>query len=274
MNLGEVAEAIRDLLVGSALRRVHAGITVEWPELRDPVETRGMRFSKTAACGIAAIVAILSGMTISDSAHAASPHPGFVDVSTVVPNLVVDLRYLGADNFVGAKVDGYERPVLYLTRQAADALAKVQTDLAPKGLGLKVFDGYRPARAVAHFIRWAKAVDDIKTKPQFYPEEDKRHLFSRGYLASRSGHSRGSTVDLTLVSLPDKRELDMGTPFDFFSSRSWPGDRTIGADAQKNRKLLSEAMRQRGFLPHSKEWWHFTLAREPFPDTYFDFPVR
>lgn len=203
-----------------------------------------------------------------------SPHPAFVDVSTLVSGLVVDLRYLGADNFVGARIDGYERPVCHLTRPAASALAKVQADLAPQGLGLKVFDCYRPARAVAHFVRWARAAEDGATKARFYPGEDKRHLFARGYIASRSGHSRGSTVDLTLVSLDGRQELDMGTPFDFFSPRSWPSDRSVGAPAQRNRKILADAMRRRGFLPYSKEWWHFTLAHEPFPDTYFDFPVR
>jgi D-alanyl-D-alanine dipeptidase len=207
-------------------------------------------------------------------AHAMSPHPAFVDVAALVPGLVVDLRYLGTDNFVGARIDGYERPVCYLTRPAAGALAKVQADLAPQGLGLKVFDCYRPARAVAHFVRWARAADNAKTKARFYPDENKRHLFARGYIASRSGHSRGSTVDLTLVSLADRQELDMGTPFDFFSPRSWPSDRGVGALAQHNRKILAHAMRRHGFLPYSKEWWHFTLAREPFPDTYFDFPVR
>ena len=159
-------------------------------------------------------------------------------------------------------------------RPAAEALANVQRDLVAKGLGLKVFDCYRPARAVAHFVRWARAIDDVKMKSRFYPGEDKRQLFSRGYLASRSGHSRGSTVDLTVVTLADKAELDMGTPFDFFSARSWPGDRSVSVDAQRNRRTLSDAMRKRGFLPHSKEWWHFTLRREPFPDTYFDFAVR
>ena len=218
--------------------------------------------------GIAALIAACL------PAQAMSLPPAFVDVSGVVPGLVVDLRYLGTNNFVGARIDGYEKPVCYLTRPTAEALANVQRDLAAKGLGLKVFDCYRPARAVAHFARWARAIDDVKMKPRFYPGEDKRHLFSRGYLASRSGHSRGSTVDLTLVTLADGAELDMGTPFDFFSVRSWPGNRTVSIDAQRNRRVLGDAMRQRGFLSHSKEWWHFTLRREPFPDTYFDFAVR
>ncbi len=202
------------------------------------------------------------------------PYSAFADVSKLIPDLVVDLRYLGTANFVGAKIDGYEKPVCYLTKSAAEALAHVQRDLAPKGFGLKVFDCYRPARAVAHFARWAKAIDDTRTKKDFYPELDKRNLFRDGYLATRSGHSRGSTVDLTLVTLSDRKDVDMGTPFDFFSARSWPSDRSVSADAQANRRILSAAMRKRGFLPHSKEWWHFTLAKEPFPDSYFDFPVR
>jgi zinc D-Ala-D-Ala dipeptidase len=213
-------------------------------------------------------------LLLSLPAYAMPPHPAFVDVSAVIPALVVDLRYLGSDNFVGARIDGYEKPVCYLTRPAAEALAHVQRDLAPQGLGLKVFDCYRPARAVAHLARWAKALDDVKTKKDFYPDIDKRNLFRDGYLASRSGHSRGSTVDLTLVTLADKRELDMGTPFDFFSTRSWPSDTTVSASAQRNRRLLGQAMNRRGFVGHRKEWWHFTLAREPFPDRYFDFVVR
>lgn len=211
--------------------------------------------------------------TVCLPANAASPHPGFVDASTVVAGLVVELRYLGADNFVGTRIDGYEAPVCYLTLPAAQALTRVQRDLAALGLGLKVFDCYRPTRAVAHFMRWAKAGDDVRTKAQFYPGEDKRRLFSRGYIASRSGHSRGSTVDLTLVRLSDNQELDMGTPFDFLSPQSGQHGK-VSAEARVNRKILADAMRARGFLPYDKEWWHFTLRNEPFPNTYFDFPVR
>jgi len=197
-----------------------------------------------------------------------------VEVTTVVPNLVADLRYLTADNFVGEKIDGYEQPVCLLTREAANALAAVARDLEPKGLALKAYDCYRPARAVAHFARWAKNIADVKTKAEYYPELDKRNLFRDGYLAARSGHSRGSTVDLTLMRLADKAELDMGTPFDFFSSRSWPGNTSVSVEAQGNRRILGDAMRKRGFHGHAKEWWHYTLANEPFPETYFDFPVR
>jgi D-alanyl-D-alanine dipeptidase len=198
----------------------------------------------------------------------------FVDAATVVEGLQLDMRYFGAANFVGRRIDGYEAPRCLLTRQAAAALAKVQQELAPRGIGLKVFDCYRPARAVRHFVRWAQDLKDQRTKPEFYPEVDKRHLFRDGYISSRSGHSRGSTVDLTLVRRDGGAELDMGTPYDFFSPKSWPRSRAVTDEQRANRTLLAEAMARAGFKPISTEWWHFTLADEPFPDTYFDFPVR
>jgi D-alanyl-D-alanine dipeptidase len=198
----------------------------------------------------------------------------FVDAATVAPGLSVEMRYFGSHNFVGRPIDGYERPVCLLTRQAATALVQVGRDLAPQGLALKVFDCYRPAKAVAHFVRWARNLNDIARKPEFYPDVDKRNLFRDGYIAARSGHSRGSTVDLTLVRLSDGKELDMGTPFDFFSPRSWPSSRQVSADAQRNRALLAKIMRRRGFIAYDKEWWHFTLRQEPYRDSYFDFPVR
>lgn len=196
----------------------------------------------------------------------------FVDTASVIPGLVVDIRYFGTHNFIGARVDGYEAPVCILTREAAAALAAVQRDLSGRQLGLKVFDCYRPARGVAHFTRWARNADNVG-KAEFFPDVDKRNLFREGYLASRSGHSRGSTVDLTLVTLPGNQELDMGTHYDFLSPRS--GTRgNISAQQRANRKLLADAMRARGFIPYEKEWWHFTLRNEPFPGDYFDFPVR
>ena len=211
--------------------------------------------------------------SLPTSAQTTRP-PGIVDVSTLVPNLVIDMRYLGSDNFVGRPIDGYEKPVCYLTREAATALAAVARDLAPQGLAIKAFDCYRPVRAVAHFVRWARDLRDEARKPDYYPQAEKRNLFRDGYIAARSGHSRGSTLDMTLVRRDGGKELDMGTPFDFFSARSAPGDRSVSAEAQANRKLLADAMRRRGFIPYSKEWWHFTLRNEPFPNTYFDFPVR
>jgi zinc D-Ala-D-Ala dipeptidase len=198
---------------------------------------------------------------------------GFVDAAAVVPGLVVDMRYFSANNFVGERIDGYERPRCLLTAQAAEALARVQRDLSPRELGLKVFDCYRPVRAVAHFLRWAKRIDDVK-KAEFHPDISKPDLFRLGYLATRSGHSRGSTVDLTLVRRADRSELDMGTIYDFAGRQSWVADKTVSVEAQRNRALFAQAMVRGGFRPYHKEWWHFTLVNEPFPDTYFDFPVR
>jgi D-alanyl-D-alanine dipeptidase len=197
----------------------------------------------------------------------------FVDAAKVVPGLVADMRYAGAHNFVGRPIEGYEAPHCLLTRPAADALAAVARDVAPQGLVLKVFDCYRPTRAVANFERWARDIGDTTAKAEFYPDVDKRTLFRDGYIASRSGHSRGSTIDLTLAH-GDGRDLDMGTPFDFFSPRSWVAAASISAAAKANRAMFAAAMRRRGFRPYEKEWWHFTLAHEPFPETYFDFPVR
>jgi D-alanyl-D-alanine dipeptidase len=197
-----------------------------------------------------------------------------VDVASLAPGLLVEMRYATAHNFVGRRIDGYERPVCYLTRPAAAAVAAVVKDLAPRGLTLKVYDCYRPQRAVAHFVRWARDLRDQTMKAEFYPQVDKRTLFRDGYIAARSGHSRGSTVDLTLASRADGAALDMGTPFDFFSPRSWPSDRAVSPQAQSNRALLASAMARRGFRPYRKEWWHFTLRHEPYPRRYFDFPVR
>ena len=208
------------------------------------------------------------------SAYAAERPSAFVDAAAVVPGLVVEMRYAGAHNFVGRPVDGYVRPVCLTTRAAAAALAQVQRDLETRGLGLKVFDCYRPVRAVQHFVRWARDVRDVATRPEFYPTIDKRDLFRLGYIAAQSGHSRGSTIDLSLVTRADGRELDMGTPFDTFSPHSWPSDTSVSAQARANRAMLAAAMRRHGFRPYAREWWHFTLNGEPFRTTYFDFPVE
>jgi zinc D-Ala-D-Ala dipeptidase len=202
---------------------------------------------------------------------------GFVDAATVVDGLAVDMRYFGDDNFVGARIDGYEAARCLLTRPAAAALARVQQDLASQGFALKVFDCYRPTRAVMHFVRWARDVKDVKRKADFYPDVDKRDLFRLGYISNRSGHSRGSTVDLTMVRLAPGQapaEVDMGTRFDFFGVQSWPSSRAVGAEAQANRKILATAMRRGGFYPYDREWWHFTLRGEPYRDSYFNFVVK
>lgn len=202
--------------------------------------------------------------------------PGFVDLGKTVPGTVIDLRYFSADNFVGSRIDGYHAPVCYLSEVAADALARVQQELAEFGLGLKLFDAYRPQRAVDHFVRWAEDLDDVKTKPKYYPEVEKEQLFRDGYIAARSGHSRGSTVDLTIVSAGPEGpvELDMGTGWDWFGPKSWPSSPAVTPQQRANRMLLQSLMVKHGFRPLAEEWWHFTLADEPFPETYFDFPVE
>lgn len=214
-------------------------------------------------------------LSLTACAHTPPERPdGFVDAATIVPGLRLDMRYVGAHNFVGRHIDGYEAPVCILTREAAEALARVQADLAPLGLGLKVYDCYRPQRAVAHFARWAADANDQSTKAEFYPNVDKSQLFALGYIAERSGHSRGSTMDLTVINLSTGAEIDMGSPFDLFDTRSWPTDETVSAAARANRMLLQNAMRAEGFRPLREEWWHFTLEEEPHPETYYDFVVR
>jgi zinc D-Ala-D-Ala dipeptidase len=209
----------------------------------------------------------------TQSAIAEDRPASFVDAASVVPGLMTDIRYAGSHNFVGRPIDGYEAPRCLLTQAAAEALANVARVLAPRGLRIKVFDCYRPTRAVANFVRWARDLNDTAGKAEFYPDVDKRTLFRDGYIASQSGHSRGSTMDLTLAQA-DGRELDMGTPFDFFSPKSWPADTSVSAEAHAIRILLAAAMCRRGFRGYDREWWHFTLRGEPFPKTYFDFSVR
>ena len=211
--------------------------------------------------------------TLAQAALAQERPAAFVDAATIVPGLIVEMRYAGAHNFVGRRIDGYENARCLLTKQAAQALAAVARDVAKSDLLIKVFDCYRPIRAVAHFVRWARDPNAVAGKAEFYPDLDKKTLFASGYISSRSGHSRGSTVDLTLARA-DGRELDMGTPFDFFSPKSWPGNASVGPGARANRLELAHAMQRHGFRPYAREWWHFTLAHEPFPQTYFDFPVK
>jgi zinc D-Ala-D-Ala dipeptidase len=197
----------------------------------------------------------------------------FVDAATIVPGLIAEMRYATPHNFTGRPIDGYEARRCLLTRQAAEALAAVARDVASRGFFIKAFDCYRPTRAVANFVRWARDINDQVARTEFYPNVDKRTLFRDGYIASHSGHSRGSTIDMTFVRA-DGVELDMGTHFDFFSPRSWTADPTITPEQHANRMFLVAAMRRHGFRNYEKEWWHYTLTPELFPDTYFNFPVR
>jgi zinc D-Ala-D-Ala dipeptidase len=224
-----------------------------------------------------AALTVAAGMAVARAQETQRP-ADFVDAATVVPGLIVEMRYAGSHNFTARPVDGYAAPHCLLTHEAANALAEVARDIAARGLVVKVFDCYRPVRAVMNFVRWARDLKDQAAKAEFYPDVDKSTLFRDGYIASHSGHSRGSTMDLTLARTDgnerEAREMDMGTHFDFFSPRSWTADRTITAAQHANRMLLAAAMGRRGFRGYDKEWWHFTLRGEPFPHTFFDFPVQ
>jgi len=179
----------------------------------------------------------------------------------------------GDNNFIGRPVDGYQAPAAILTTEAARALSYVSMDLAEQDYGLKIFDAYRPQRAVNDFIKWAKDPGDIRMKEEYYPRVDKNDLFSLGYIAKKSGHSRGSTIDLTLVDKKTGKELDMGSHFDYLDPISAHGSPLITQQQNHNRELLKIAMEKRGFKSYSGEWWHYTLINEPYPDRYFDFAV-
>ena len=197
----------------------------------------------------------------------------FVVLADYVPAIIQEIRYYSTYNFIGDRIDGYEEPCAILTMEAARALKSVSNEMNVMGYRLKVFDAYRPAAAVKHFVLWGLEDTDIRMKPFFYPDLDKEELFMRGYIASRSSHSRGSTVDLTLFDMRTGKELDMGSPFDYFSEVSHPDYTGITKEQYENRMLLRTAMLRNGFEPYDCEWWHFTLRDEPFPDTYYAFPV-
>ncbi|MBR2777156.1 MAG: M15 family metallopeptidase [Prevotella sp.] len=230
------------------------------------------------------------------SATAVSPTDDdsqFVTLTDAVPDAILEIRYFGTYNFVGTRIDGYLEPTALLTKQAADSLRKVSDDLVKQGYRLKVYDAYRPQKAVDHFVRWAEDIADTLMKPYFYPDLDKAVLFPQDYICQKSGHTRGSTLDLTLFDMATEKELDMGGTFDWFGPESHPdfcgnpetgeyaGDnskspkgRSITAEQFRNRMILRCAMLAHGFKPFDTEWWHFTLRDEPFPETYFTFPVK
>ena len=197
----------------------------------------------------------------------------FVLLSDYVPGIVQEIRYYSTYNFVGDRIDGYEEPVAILSKEAARALKGVANEANAMGYRLKIFDAYRPARAVRHFVFWGIEDLDLRMKPFFYPQLEKQVLFQRGYIAKESSHSRGSTVDLTLLDMGTGKEVDMGSPFDLFDPISHPDCREVTDEQYDNRMLLQNLMVRAGFEPIDCEWWHFTLKDEPFPETYFDFPV-
>jgi zinc D-Ala-D-Ala dipeptidase len=248
----------------------------------------------------AVLILLLSTLfAITGVVHSESSRPkDMVDIDKAIPSVLLDIRYYGPHNFVGEKIVGYQAPKCLITRAAAESLAKVQAELKEMSLTVKIYDCYRPQRAVDHFVRWAQDIGDKRTKEEFYPTVDKPNLFRDGYIAEKSGHSRGSTVDLTIVPLPvpkqdtytpgqplvtcfssaDKRfgdnSIDMGTGFDCFHDMSHPGNLTVGHQQRANRLLLKSLMDKYGFKNYDQGWWHFTLRDEPYPDTYFDFPVE
>ena len=198
---------------------------------------------------------------------------GFVLVSDAMPDAIFEIRYYSTYNFIGDRIDGYEEPIALLTREAAEALRAASDDLIKKGYRMKIFDAYRPQMAVSHFMRWALDDGDARMKAYFYPEMEKNELFPLGYIAEHSGHSRGGTVDLTLFDMAAGKETDMGGPFDYFGELSHPDYAGVTKEQYANRMILRETMIKHGFRPYEGEWWHFTLEHEPYPDTYFTFPV-
>lgn len=235
---------------------------------------------------IAVVVSCISSCE-KESTKGVSPadNSQFVNITDVIPDVILEIRYFGTYNFVGTRIDGYEAPTALLTRQAADSLKAVSDDLKRMGFRLKIYDAYRPQKAVDHFVRWAKDVNDTVMKRYFYPDLDKSMLFPQEYIIERSGHTRGSTLDLTLFDMDKEKEADMGGTFDWFGKESHPDfcgnpdtfeyqpSDSLTVEQFNNRMILRRAMMRHGFKPLHTEWWHFTLENEPFPDTYFTFPV-
>ena len=199
---------------------------------------------------------------------------GFVSINEVIPDAILEIRYATNYNFMGDRVDGYEEPIALLTKEAAQALKGVAEDLKKQGYLLKIYDGYRPQKAVDHFVRWASDLKDARMKDVFYADVDKSELFSRGYIAEKSSHTRGSTVDLTLVDRASGKDVDMGSVFDLFNEISHSDYQDLTPEQLANRLVLRQAMVSHGFVPLTEEWWHFTLDNEPYPETYFNFPVN
>lgn len=229
-------------------------------------------FRKTFV-GVLAVLILFVTPVAAQKSIAPYDSSGFVNLSEVVPDIIQEVRYHSTYNFVGERIDGYEVPCVLMTREAAEALKAVSDDLRAKGYRLKVYDAYRPQMAVDHFMRWAEN-NDTSMKKYFYPKIAKDRIIPEGYVARKSGHSRGSTIDLTLFDMKTGKEVDMGGTFDYFGELSHPDYKKITKAQYNNRMILRDAMTKHGFKPLEEEWWHFTLKNEPYPDTYFTFPVR
>ena len=236
---------------------------------------RQLRFSFRKSSWIA-LLSLLFLTCTSNRARKPTTEPPttFVYIQQVIPDVLYDIRYASEHNFIGKLINGYKKNTAMLSAPAADSLKKVQNYLKTRGYRIKIFDAYRPQRAVNHFIKWAKVTDDTLMKREFYPQIDKRNLFKLGYIAAKSGHTRGSTVDLTIVDTVTGKEVDMGSPFDFFGNISHHGSHEINAEQEAHRLILKEAMLRFGFKALPEEWWHYTLINEPYPTTYFNFEVK
>ena len=241
----------------------------------------------------AVLAVLLTGCECKKTVPPTEDSSEFVMLAQAVPDAILEIRYYGTYNFVGARIDGYLEPTALLTKKAAEALKAVSDDVKAQGYRLKIYDAYRPQKAVDHFVRWAADIPDVAMKPYFYPDLDKSVLFAQEYIMEKSGHTRGSTVDLTLFDMVTEKEVDMGGTFDWFGPESHPdfcgnpetgeytGDnskspagRSITQEQFANRMILRRAMLAHGFKPLDSEWWHFTLKDEPFPSTYFTFPIK
>lgn len=212
--------------------------------------------------------------TKADTTVSEASKNGFVVVTDVVPDAILEIRYFSTFNFMGVRVDGYNAPIAYLTKEAADSLKAVSDDVKAMGYRLKIFDAYRPQCAVDHFVRWSQEASDTLMKRYFYPDIDKPRLFEEGYIAKKSRHTCGSTIDLTLFDMNTEKEVDMGSPFDWLGEESHPDYAGVTPEQHKNRMILRDAMVRHGFRGISTEWWHFVLKNEPYPNTYFTFVIE
>jgi D-alanyl-D-alanine dipeptidase/GNAT superfamily N-acetyltransferase len=265
--INETAEYLRR----TGKKKIMLGIDQENPQSRHFWKKNGFQVIREAKRGEGII--LVAAKELEQTPNFSEDSSDFVVLGDVIPEALMEIRYYTDYNFTGERIDGYEEPAALLTKQAAAALQAVSDDCAGRGLRLKIYDAYRPQRAVDHFVRWAKDVNDVRMKEIFYPEVNKAELFEKGYIASHSSHTRGSTVDLTLAEAATGEELDMGGTFDYFGERSHPDFPGISEQQRQNRNLLRDLMVRHGFAPIAEEWWHFTLEQEPYPDTYFTFPV-
>ena len=219
------------------------------------------------------LIVLVACISLINSVAAQIPDD-FGYIADEIPDIVLDIRYATKENFMGRVVKGYSSPKVVLTKKTLKALKKAQAEFNQLGYRIKVFDAYRPQRAVDDFLQWIKEENDTVMKQKYYPQLDKKNLVPHGYIAEKSGHSRGSTLDLSLVYQDGEKkgqEVDMGGEWDFFGKRSHYDAPEISLKQKENRTLLQKVMIKYGFLPYTEEWWHFTLAEEPFPNTYFDF---